>query len=103
MLSSSNVTAAFRASARPSSVTPVVIVIDFSARMLPLNDEYVPRGAELPTCQKTLQAVAPPSRVILLLLPVVSEDPIWKMNPAAGLPPASSLSSRLSDIVEADV
>jgi hypothetical protein len=49
MTSVSSVTAPFRASALPSRFTPVVIVIDVSARMFPLNTEFVPRVAELPT------------------------------------------------------
>jgi hypothetical protein len=40
-----------RASARPSTTVPVVTVIEASARMVPTNDELVPRVAELPTCQ----------------------------------------------------
>src|ERR1019366_9041354 len=82
----SNVTAPFRASALPSRFTPVVTVIDVSAKMFPLNIEFVPRVAELPTCQKTLQADAPLAKTIWLPLPVVSVDAIWKMNTASGLP-----------------
>ena len=62
MTSASNVTAPFRASALPSRFTPVVIVIDVKARMFPLKTEFVPSVAELPTCQKTLQALAPLAR-----------------------------------------
>ncbi len=86
MTSLSNVTAPFRASALPSKFTPVVIVIDVSAMMFPLNTEFVPRVAELPTCQKTLQALAPLARTIWLPLPVVRVDAIWKMNTAAESP-----------------
>ena len=86
MTSVSNVTAPFRASALPSRFTPVVIVMEVSARIFPLNTEFVPRVAELPTCQKTLQALAPLARIILLPLPVVSVDAIWKMKTASGLP-----------------
>lgn len=82
----SNVTAPFRASALPSRFTPVVSVIDVSAKMFPLKTEFVPSVAELPTCQKMLQAEAPLARITWLPLPVVSVDPIWKMNTAAGLP-----------------
>ena len=55
----SRVTAALRAMRRPSIDAPVVAVIDVSARMVPLNDEYVPRVAELPTCQNTFAACVP--------------------------------------------
>src|ERR1041385_1086699 len=47
----SSVTAAVRASNRPSTEAPVAPVIDASARMLPLNTELTPSVAELPTCQ----------------------------------------------------
>jgi hypothetical protein len=50
----SNVTAPFRASARPLSVAPVPSVTEVSATMFPLNVELVPRVAELPTCPKML-------------------------------------------------
>jgi len=47
----SNVTAPLLASALPFSVAPVFSVIDANAKMFPLKTEYVPRVAELPTCQ----------------------------------------------------
>src|ERR1700674_5680788 len=84
--SESNVTAPFRASALPSRFTPVVTVIEVSARMFPLKTELVPKVAELPTCQKTLQALAPLVRTTWLPLPVVRVDAIWKINTASGLP-----------------
>jgi hypothetical protein len=52
----SKVTAAVCASALPSKFTPVVIVIEASARIFPLNIEFVPNVAELPTCQKIFLA-----------------------------------------------
>jgi len=93
MTSVSKVTAPFRASALPSRFTPVVTVIDVRAIIVPLNTEFVPRVAELPTCQKTLQALAPLARTTWLPLPVVSVDEIWKMNTALGLPWASRVRS----------
>src|SRR6185503_10666827 len=60
----SRVTAAVRANSRPSTVAPVVTVIEAKARMFPLNTEVVPRVAELPTCQKMLAAWAPPLKKI---------------------------------------
>ncbi len=53
---SSRLTWPLRASARPSMLAPVVTEIDCRARMLPTKVEFVPSVAELPTCQKTLQA-----------------------------------------------
>ncbi len=45
------VTAALRASSRPCTEAPVCAVIEVSARTVPTNVEFVPRVAELPTCQ----------------------------------------------------
>jgi hypothetical protein len=55
-VSSSRVTAAVRASARPTTWTPVVTVTDARAMIVPSKLDVVPSVAELPTCQKTLQA-----------------------------------------------
>ena len=52
----SNVTAPLRASTRPSTLAPVVRVADVKAKIFPLKVEFAPSVAELPTCQKTLQA-----------------------------------------------
>lgn len=72
----SRVTAPFRASARPSTmVAPVCRAIDVNARMLPLKVVVVPRVAELPTCQYTLQAWAPLIRLTVLAGAVVSVLP----------------------------
>ena len=57
------VTAPFLASALPSSVAPVLKEIDCIAMMVPLKTEVVPKVAELPTCQKMLDANAPPLRI----------------------------------------
>ena len=92
IVSSSRVTAPFRASARPMMVSPVVTVIDCSARMLPVKAECVPSVAELPTCQKTLQGSAPLMRRTSLAESVTSVEPTWKMKTASGLPCASSVS-----------
>ena len=59
-VSLSSVTAPSRASARPWIVTPAPTVIDVWARIEPRSSELAPSVAELPTCQKTLQAWAPP-------------------------------------------
>jgi hypothetical protein len=54
--------------------------MDVRASMFPENAEVVPRVAELPTCQKMLEAWAPLMRTTLLLVAVVSVLPIWKIN-----------------------
>ena len=53
------------ANALPSSVAPVLKVMDCIARIVPLKTEVVPKVAELPTCQKMLDADAPPLRITL--------------------------------------
>src|SRR5688572_1482653 len=89
----SRVTAAVRANRRPSTVAPVVTVIEAIARMFPLKTEPVPRVAELPTCQKTLAALAPPLRITWRPTVVVRVEPIWKMNTAFASPWASRVRS----------
>ncbi len=53
------VTAPFKANALPSTVAPVFNVMEVSAMMVPAKSVPVPNVAELPTCQKMLQASAP--------------------------------------------
>src|ERR1041385_7986810 len=72
----SRVTAAVRANSRPSTVAPVVTVMEANARMFPLNTEPVPNVAELPTCQKMLAARAPPLRITWRPMVVVRVDAI---------------------------
>jgi hypothetical protein len=52
----SNVSAPFRASARPVRLAPVTIVMLVSAIRLPWNCVVEPSVAELPTCQYTAHA-----------------------------------------------
>jgi len=85
----SRVTAPFRASARPCRLTPLFSVIDVSASMFPLKIEFVPRVAELPTCQKMFLAWAPPASTILVSESVMSVEPILKIQTAFALPWAS--------------
>jgi hypothetical protein len=60
MLSVSNVTAPFRARARPEAMfAPVFKVMLANARILPWNEVVVPRVAELPICQNTLHPEPP--------------------------------------------
>jgi hypothetical protein len=59
ILFESGVTAPLRASARPSRVALVRRLMLVSARMFPSKEVLVPMAAELPTCQKTLQGLAP--------------------------------------------
>jgi hypothetical protein len=62
-----------------------------NASMFPENAEVVPSVAELPICQKTLEAWAPLMSTTALPLAVVSALPTWKMNWAFELPWASSV------------
>jgi len=70
---------------------PVLSVIDVRARMFPEKFAPVPIVAELPTCQKILQAFAPLSRETLLLLAAPNVEPVWKIHTALGSPRASSV------------
>src|SRR3984893_15295224 len=76
----SNVTAPVRAYSPQFDDTPVVAVMEISARMLPMKLVPVPKVAELPTCQKTLAAMAPSISNTCELLAVVRVLPIWKMK-----------------------
>ena len=75
-----NVTAPFRASARPLSVTPVAIVMEVMAMIVPAKVVPDPSVAELVTCQKTLQALAPLTRRTELDEAVTSEEVAWKIQ-----------------------
>ena len=54
---------------------------------------FVPSVADVPTCQKILQAWAPPARSTLRPDVVVRVVAIWKTNTALASPPASSMRS----------
>ncbi len=87
------VTAPVRAKALPGRMVALVFrVMLADARMLPSNAVPVPRVAELPTCQNTLQ----PEPLLIMttdeLLAVVSVLPIWKTKSALGLPRALRVS-----------
>ncbi len=91
-VSSSSVTAPLRARARPCTVTPLFTVIEVKAITLPTKTEPVPRVAELPTCQNTLQAWAPLISDTVLDEAVMRVESVWKMNTDFGLPPPSRVS-----------
>jgi len=87
------VTAPFLANALPSSVAPVLNVMDCITKTVPLKTEVVPKVAELPTCQKMLEANAPPVRITLRPDVVVSEDAIFIIKTAFEIPFASKVRS----------
>jgi hypothetical protein len=87
----SNVTAALRARALPCRLVPVFKVTAWRAMIVPLKMEFVPRVAELPTCQNTFLAWAPPDNTTWVLPKVVSVEAIWKMKTAFASPWASSV------------
>ena len=86
MALASKATWPIRASARPSSVALVTIVIDCAAIMVPLKPELPPIVAELPTYQKTLAAWAPPLRMTWRPVVVTRVDTIWKIQTAFASP-----------------
>lgn len=67
-------TSPFRASARPSTLTPFARVIESDARIVPTNVEPDPREAEVDTCQKTLHGEAPLIRLTELDDAVIRDD-----------------------------
>ena len=92
----SSVTLPFRASTRPSTVAPCATVMLVNARMVPWMVELVLSVAELLTCQKTLQACAPPVRVTVLELAVTRSDEAWKIQTALASPLSVRLPIRLA-------
>ena len=63
-------------------------VFEVKARTVPTKVEPTPSVADLPTCQKTLQACAPLTSAALLLGAVMSVEPAWKVKTAFGSPSA---------------
>jgi hypothetical protein len=86
MVLSSRLTWPFLANTRPFTLAPVCTVAEVNAKMLPTNVVSVPSVAELPTCQKTLHAWAPPMSLTVLFDEVIRVDPAWKMNTALAFP-----------------
>ena len=93
MVLPARVTPAFLANALPSSVAPVLKVMDSNAITVPLKTEVVPKVAELPTCQKMLDADALPLRITLRPDVVVRADAICIMKTALAFPFASKVRS----------
>ena len=83
---SSKVTDAVWAKTPPTTLAPVSRVTEARARTYPEIELLVPRVAELPTCQKMLQAVAPFSRTTEEPEPNMRvEEGAWKTHTAAEL------------------
>src|SRR5579859_2556295 len=80
MTLASNATEPTRARALPSSVALVSSVMDCAASRVPLKTELPPIVAELPTCQKTLAALAPPLKMTWRPVVVTSVEAIWKIQ-----------------------
>ena len=95
-------TAPVLARALPSRVAPVLKVMDCMAIMVPLKTEVVPKVAELPTCQKMLDANAPPLSITCRPEVVVNEDAICIMKTALAFPFASKVRSP-DDIAKVEV
>lgn len=84
-----SVTSPVLARSRPVTVAPVEAVIDWAARIVPWNAALVPRLAELPTCQNTLQALAPPVMMMFVAEPMVKLLEAWKTQTELAEVPAS--------------
>jgi hypothetical protein len=61
-------------------------VVDIAAKMVPAKVVRVPSVADEPTCQKILQACAPPVSTTEELVPVISVEPNRKTKRAFGSP-----------------
>jgi hypothetical protein len=83
-LSLINETKAIRASALPYTVTPSATVTDWSAMIVPANVEPEPRAAELTTRQKTLQGLAPLTKLTRLDDAVTRSDVALKIQTELG-------------------
>jgi hypothetical protein len=68
---------------------PFFALIEIRANTDPTKEELVPKDADEPTCQKTLQAWAPPVKIIELAVAAVSVESVLKINAALESPSAS--------------
>jgi hypothetical protein len=92
----SRVTAASSDSARPSNVAFVCMSTSALAMMVPTKSVPTPIVAALPTCQNTLQGLAPFMKVTVLLGAVIRVDPAWKTHTEFGLLAPSRVSVPVS-------
>ena len=83
---------------RPQDVARVPIEIALEAKMFPWNIVPPLIVASWPTNHQTLDALAPPVRIILLLTAVVIEEGAWKVQTSVALP--LSVRSPVTLIVE---
>ena len=80
----SRVTAPVRARARPFTVAPDVTVIEVRAMIVPARVDPVASVAELVTCQKTLQGLAPLMSTTRLDDDVMNVELAWKIQTEFG-------------------
>lgn len=99
----SRVTSPVLANNLPSTTALVPRVILVDARIVPWKLDPVPSVAELPTCQKTLHAWAPFSKMISLAEADVSPEPAWKINTAFELPAPFRVKGPFSCMVLAEL
>ena len=76
--------------ALPVRVAPVLKEMDSIAMTVPLKSQVVPKVAELPTCQKILEADAPPAKITLRPDVAVNEDATCIIKTAFAFPFASN-------------
>src|SRR6185503_16373607 len=74
------VTSPLRANALPFTVTPFASVTEVRARIVPTNEEFDPRVAELVTCQKTLHGLPPRIKLTELVDAVMRSDCAWNIQ-----------------------
>ncbi len=100
IVSSSRVTAPVLASMRPVMMASCWTAIDVRARTLPSKTASVSSVAELPTCQKMLQALMPPLSKIVESTLAVSVEAAWKTNTEFASPARCSVPLTASELVE---
>jgi hypothetical protein len=75
----------------PFTVVLAPVLTDAEAMTWPTIVELAPKVAELPICQKTLQACAPPVSKTVLEAPVIKVEAARKINTADETPCASKV------------
>ncbi len=89
---SCRVTAPLSAINDPETSAPVLALMEFCAKIMPVKAVSVQRVAEFPTCQTMLQSWSPFINVTAELELVVSVDPIRRTKRALVLPWAFRIS-----------
>ncbi|KAF4621643.1 hypothetical protein G7Y89_g14507 [Cudoniella acicularis] len=80
-----------RANKPPLLLAPPSAVTETCARIVPANAMLIPKVADVPTCQKTLQGKPPPESITAEPTEVTKVEPIWKYQASVGDPVPASI------------